>query len=264
MENNTLLVQNEGGVRTLTMNRPDVLNAFNNELLDALNKAMRDAEREPAVRCIVIKGAGRGFSAGQDLADVSERYKSDKPIELGAHIRERYNPLIAKIRTIEKPVIASVNGVAAGAGASLALACDVRIAAESAAFIQAFVNVGLVPDSGSTFMLPRLIGLSRALEIAITGRKVKADEALRLGIVNMVVPDSELAGATADLAARLAALPTRAIGLTKRAMNASWNNELDAQLDYEAMLQTTAGRSADHREGIAAFLEKRKPEFVGK
>lgn len=259
----TFQITSDAAIRTLTLNRPDVLNSFNNDLLDALNKAVRDAERDPAVRCIVITGAGRGFSAGQDLADVSDRYKSDKPIELGAHIRDRYNPLIARIHTIEKPVIASVNGVAAGAGCSLALACDLRIAAESASFIQAFVNVGLVPDSGSTFMLPRLVGVSRALEIAITGRKVKADEALRIGMVNIVVPDDQLAAETARLATQLASLPTRAIGLTKRAMNAAWNNELESQLDYEAMLQTTAGQTRDHREGIAAFLEKRKPNFTG-
>ncbi|MBI1825014.1 MAG: enoyl-CoA hydratase/isomerase family protein, partial [Planctomycetes bacterium] len=169
---NVLEIANDGGIRKLTLSRPDVLNSFNNALLDALNKAVRDAERDNSVRCVVITGAGRGFSAGQDLADVSDRYKSDAPIELGAHIRERYNPLISKIRSLEKPVIAAVNGVAAGAGCSLALACDMRIAAESASFIEAFINVGLVPDSGSTFMLPRLIGLSHAIEMAITGRKV--------------------------------------------------------------------------------------------
>ncbi|MBI3835117.1 MAG: enoyl-CoA hydratase/isomerase family protein [Planctomycetes bacterium] len=258
---NVLEIANDGGIRKLTLSRPDVLNSFNNALLDALNKAVRDAERDNSVRCVVITGAGRGFSAGQDLADVSDRYKSDAPIELGAHIRERYNPLISKIRSLEKPVIAAVNGVAAGAGCSLALACDMRIAAESASFIEAFINVGLVPDSGSTFMLPRLIGLSHAIEMAITGRKVKADEALRIGLVNSVVPDADLAAETQKLASRLASLPTKAIGLTKRAMNAAWNNELDTQLDYEAMLQTAAGQTKDHREGIAAFLEKREAKF---
>jgi 2-(1,2-epoxy-1,2-dihydrophenyl)acetyl-CoA isomerase len=262
-ETNVLQIRDEAGVRTLTLNRPDVLNAFNDDLLAALGKAVRDAEKDKTVRCLVITGAGRGFSAGQDLADVSARYKSDSPTELGAHLRERYNPIISKIRTLEKPVIASVNGVAAGAGCSLALACDMRIAAESASFIEAFINVGLVPDSGSTFMLPRLVGVARAMELAVTGRKVKADEALQIGLVNCVVPDAELAIETMKLAQQLAALPTRAIGLTKRAINAAWSNDLDSQLDYEAMLQTTAGQTRDHREGIAAFLEKRRPNFTG-
>jgi 2-(1,2-epoxy-1,2-dihydrophenyl)acetyl-CoA isomerase len=258
-----LLIENDGAVRTLRLNRPDVLNALNDDLLAALGKAVREAEKDKTVRCLVITGAGRGFSAGQDLADVSGRYKSDAPIELGAHIRERYNPIIGKIRTMEKPIIASVNGVAAGAGCSLALACDLRIAAESASFIEAFINVGLVPDSGSTFMLPRLVGMARAMELAVTGRKVKADEALQIGLVNRVVPDANLVAETTKLAQQLAALPTRAIGLTKRAINAAWSNDLDTQLDYEAMLQTTAGQTRDHREGIAAFLEKRRPNFTG-
>ena len=263
MAEQVLIIENEGAVRTLRLNRPDVLNSFNNDLLAALNKAVREAEKDKAVRCLVITGAGRGFSAGQDLADVADRYKSDAPIELGGHLRDRYNPLISKIRTMEKPVIAAVNGVAAGAGCSLALACDIRIAAESASFIEAFVNVGLVPDSGSTFFLPRLVGTSRALEMAITGRKVKADEALRIGLVNKVVPDAELGAESQKLAQQLATLPPRAIGLTKRAMNRAWAVELDDQLDYEAMMQTTAGQTKDHREGVAAFLEKRKPNFTG-
>jgi 2-(1,2-epoxy-1,2-dihydrophenyl)acetyl-CoA isomerase len=258
-----LLIETDGPIRTLRLNRPDVLNAFNTDLLKALGKAVRDAEKDKAVRCLVITGAGRGFSAGQDLADVAHRYSSTDPIELGAHLRDHYNPMIAKIRTMEKPVIAAVNGVAAGAGCSLALACDFRIAAASASFIQAFINVGLVPDSGSTFMLPRLVGLSRALEIACTGRKIKADEALHIGLVNQVVPDDQLANTVRDFGAKLAALPPRGLALTKRAINASWLQDLETQLDYEAMLQTTAGQSMDHREGVAAFLEKRTPRFTG-
>jgi 2-(1,2-epoxy-1,2-dihydrophenyl)acetyl-CoA isomerase len=164
---------------------------------------------------------------------------------------------------MEKPVVAAVNGVAAGAGCSLALACDFRIAAQSASFIEAFINVGLVPDSGSTFFLPRLIGIGRAMEMAVTGRKIKADEALAIGLVNRVVPDTELAAEVAKFAQQLASLPTRAIGLTKRALNAAWTADLEQQLDYEAMLQTTAGQTQDHREGVAAFLEKRPPRFQG-
>jgi len=258
-----LLIENDGAVRSLRLNRPDVLNAFNDDLLGALGKAVREAEKDKTVRCLVITGAGRGFSAGQDLAAVSERFKSAAPVELGAHLRDHYNPIIARIRALEKPVIAAVNGVAAGAGCSLALACDLRIAAESASFIEAFINVGLVPDSGSTFMLPRLVGVARAMELAVTGRKVKADEALQIGLVNRVVPDAELTAETIKLARQLASLPTRTIGLTKRAINAAWTNDLDTQLDYEAMLQTTAGQTRDHREGVAAFLEKRSPNFTG-
>ena len=261
-DQNILVTDNEA-VRTITLNRPDVLNACNNMLLAQLSKAMRDAEKDKGVRCIVLTGAGRAFCSGQDLADVAQRYASDEPIELGSHLRKTYNRIVLKMRTMEKPIIASVNGVAAGAGCSLALACDMRIAAESASFIQAFINVGLIPDSGGTFMLPRLIGLSRAMEMACTGRKVKADEALRIGLVNQVVADDQLLEATTKLATRLTSLPPRGIGLTKRILNASLENDLATQLDYEAMMQTTAGRTKDHREGVTAFLEKRPPKFVG-
>lgn len=258
-----VLVENDGGVRTITLNRPEVYNAFSEGLLIALGKAVRDAAKDKSVRCLVITGAGKAFCSGQDLAELKERYQSDEPLELGRHLRKTYNPLIAQLRTMEKPVIAAVNGVAAGAGCSLALACDLRIAAESASFMQAFVHVGVVPDSGGTFMLPRLVGVARAMEMAFTGRKVKAAEAQVMGLVNQIVPDDELASTTADLAKQLAALPTRAIGLTKRAINAAWTNDLETHLDYEAMLQTTAGKTKDHREGVVAFIEKRKPVFTG-
>ena len=258
-----LLIENDGAVRTLRLNRPDSLNALDDDLLKALARAVADADKDKTVRCVVVTGAGRGFCSGQDLAAVAARYKSSEPIELGSHLRERYNPIITRLRTMEKPIIASVNGVAAGAGCSLALACDIRIAAESASFIEAFVNVGLVPDSGSTFLLPRLIGVARATEMAFTGRKVTAAEALQIGLVNQVVPDDQLAAATKKLADKLAGLPTRAIGLTKRAINASWRADLETQLDYEAMLQTTAGQTHDPREGVTAFLEKRPAQFRG-
>lgn len=262
-DENTLLVADSNGIRTITLNRPDVLNAFNTAMLKALGKAVKDAERDKSVRCLVITGAGRAFASGQDLAEVADRYKGEEAIELGSHLRDHYHPIITRLRTMEKPVIAAVNGVAAGAGCSLALAADMRIAAESASFIQAFIKVGLVPDSGSTFMLPRLIGLSRAMEMACTGRKIKSDEALTIGLVNRVVPDDELTSATTALAEKLASLPPRGIGLTKRAINAAWGHDLPTQLDYEAMLQTTAGKTKDHREGVVAFLEKRTPKFVG-
>lgn len=262
--NETLIVGDEDQVRTLTLNRPDKYNALSTDLLKALSKAVRAAAKDKSVRCVVITGAGKAFCSGQDLAEVADRYQSDKPIELGGHLRKLYNPIIQSIRSMEKPVIAAVNGVAAGAGASLALACDMRIAAEGAGFIQAFINVGLVPDSGSTFMLPRLVGVSRAFEIACTGRKVGAEEAMRIGMVNEVVAASELQTTVAQRAKRLAELPPKGIGLTKRALNQSWFNDLPTQLDYEAMLQTTAGRTQDHREGVAAFIEKRSPTFTGK
>ena len=258
-----LLIENDGAVRTLRLNRPESLNALDDDLLKALGRAVADADKDKTVRCVVMTGAGRGFCSGQDLAAVAARYKTNEPIELGAHLRERYNPIIARLRTMEKPVVAAVNGVAAGAGCSLALACDIRIAAESANFIEAFINVGLVPDSGSTFMLPRLIGASRAMEMAFTGRKVTAPEALQIGLCNQVVPDDQLAAATKKLADKLAGLPTRAIGLTKRAINVSWRADVETQLDYEAMLQTVAGQTHDHREGVMAFLEKRPPQFAG-
>lgn len=262
-DNNAILVEDDGAVRTIKLNRPNVLNAFTTDMLLALNKAVRAADKDSAIRCVVLTGSGRGFSAGQDLDEVKSHYQGDELLELGNQLRKFYNPIITKLRTMEKPVIGSINGVAAGAGCSLALACDLRIAAESSSYIEAFIHVGLVPDCGSTFFLPRLIGVARAMEMACTGRKVKADEALAMGLVNRVVPDDQLATETSKLAKKLAALPTRAIGLTKRAINRSWSADLESQLDYEAMLQTTAGQTKDHREGVTAFLEKRKPNFVG-
>ncbi len=259
-----LLVTDDDGVRTITLNRPDVLNAFNTGLLKALGKATRDAAKDKSVRCVVITGAGRAFCSGQDLAEVADRYKGGEAIDFGVLLRGLYNPITLTIRTMEKPVVASVNGVAAGAGCTLALACDIRVAAESASFIEAFVNVGLVPDSGGTFMLPRLVGLARAMELAMTGRKVGAEEAHRIGLINHVIPDGELAARTQELARKLAEKPARAIALTKRAINAAWSSDLETQLEYEAMLQTTAGRTDDHREGVTAFLEKRPPKFTGK
>lgn len=261
--NGTVMVSDANHVRTIRLNRPDLLNACNNALLAELGKAVRDAEKDSTVRVVLLTGEGRAFCSGQDLADVADRYKRPDPIELGVHLRERYNPIILKLRNMEKPVIAAVNGVAAGAGMSLALAADLRIAAESASFIQAFIKVGLVPDSGSTHFLPRLIGPSRAMDLTMTGRKVDAKEALQIGLVNQVVPDAELAAASMALARKFAELPPKGLALTKRAINAAWSNDLATQLDYEAMLQTTAGQTKDHREGIAAFLEKRAPVFKG-
>jgi 2-(1,2-epoxy-1,2-dihydrophenyl)acetyl-CoA isomerase len=249
---------------TITLNRPDVLNAFNDQLTTELGEALKNAERDANARVIVITGAGRAFSSGQDLGDLKAKYVPGFVPHLGDDLRRRYNPIIKRIREMDKPVIAAVNGVAAGAGCSLALACDMRIASDQAAFIEVFINVGLIPDSGSTFMLPRLVGLGKAMELCVTGQKVDATEALRLGLVNQVVPAAELEAATAKLAGKLASLPGRAIALTKRLLNQAQTNDLDAQLEAEAYDQETAGKTADHYEGVVAFLEKRKPNFQGK
>jgi 2-(1,2-epoxy-1,2-dihydrophenyl)acetyl-CoA isomerase len=259
-----VLVENKASVRTITLHRPDVLNAFDEGLLKALAVAIREAEGEESVRCVIITGAGRAFCSGQDLVELADSYRKNEPIDLERRLRAMYHPIIACIRTMDKPVVAAVNGVAAGAGCSLALACDLRVAAESASFMEAFINVGLVPDCASTFMLPRLVGISRAMELAFTGRRVSASEALQIGLVNQLVPDSELTTEALKLAQKLATLPTRAIGLTKRAINAAWTSDLATQLEYEARLQTAATQTHDHREGLDAFLNKRRPVFRGR
>lgn len=260
----SIQVSDDKSVRTITLNRPDVLNSFNTDMLLALGKAVRGVPREKSVRCLVITGAGRAFCAGQDLAEVEDAYRGNGKLELENQLRQFYNPIISALRKMEIPVLASVNGVAAGAGCGFALACDFRLASSKASFIQAFIKVGLVPDCGCTFMLPRLVGLARAMELACTGRKVGAEEALQIGMVTRVVDPEQLGEETSKFAQELADLPTRAIGLTKRAMNASWSADLDTHLDYEAMLQGTASLTQDHREGVLAFLDKRPPKFQGK
>ena len=262
-EHNVLLADQQGAVLTLTMNRPDSLNAFNRDLLVGLRAQIDRAATDDTVRCIVLTGAGRGFSSGADLADLREQYEGPEPPALGAYVRELYSPLVLAIRHIEKPVIAAVNGVAAGAGASMALACDLRVASDRASFVESFVRVGLIPDSGGTVILPALVGLGKASELAFTGARVGAEEALRLGLVNRVVPGDELTSATLAWAEELAALPTRAIGLTKRGFNRSIVPQLEKILEHEAQLMEEAGRTHDHREGVTAFLEKRTPEFTG-
>lgn len=257
----TLAIEQTDAVATITLNRPDVFNAFDDVLTKELQDALKGAERDKGVRAIVITGAGKAFSSGQDLADLKKRYVPGYVPALSRDLKKRYNPIITRICGMEKPVIAAINGVAAGAGCSLALACDMRIASEHAKFIEVFVNVGLIPDSGSSFFLPRLVGHARAMELCCTGRPVGAEEAKQLGIVNDVVPAAELAGAAAKLAASVAAMPARAVALTKRLLTRSLANDLDAQLEAEAYAQETAGRTEDHMEGVLAFLEKRKPSF---
>lgn len=250
-------------VATITLNRPESYNAFSDQLTTELADALKSAGRDRDVRAIIITGAGKAFSSGQDLAELKERYQPGYVPELSKDLRKRYNPIIETIASMPKPTIAAVNGVAAGAGCSLALACDMRIASEHAAFMEVFVNVGLIPDSGSTYFLPRLVGHARAMELCCTGRKVDAQEAERIGLVNRTVPADDLMDEAKKLAGTMAALPGRAIALTKRLLNQSMTNDLAAQLAAEAFDQETAGRTADHMEGVTAFLEKRKPSFTG-
>jgi 2-(1,2-epoxy-1,2-dihydrophenyl)acetyl-CoA isomerase len=248
----------EDAVLTITLNRPDVLNALNAAMHKGLAAALKDA-RDPDVRAVVITGAGRGFCVGQDLTEFR-----DAAGDIAERLRSTYHPNVLAIRRLEKPVLAAVNGPAAGAGMSFACACDVRIAAAGASFVPAFVNIGLVPDSGGTFFVTRLLGYARAFEWLCSGRKLTAAEAHEWGLVSEVVEDDALAGRAKELAAQLAALPTRAIGMTKRLLDRASTSTLDEQLEREAQLQAAATQSDDFREGVAAFLEKRKPEFKGR
>ena len=251
------LAQDES-VLTVTLNRPDVLNAFNAALHRALAAALKEA-RAPDVRAVVITGAGRGFCVGQDLTEFSEATG-----DIAERLRGSYHPNVRALRSLEKPVIASINGAAAGAGLSLACACDVRIAADSATFVPAFINIGLVPDSGGSFFVHRLLGYARAFEWLTSGRRLTAAEAHAWGIVSEVVDAEALAGRAAELARELAALPTRGIGMTKRLLDGAAGRTLDEQLELEAQLQAAATQTADFREGVAAFLEKRQPRFEGR
>lgn len=260
----TVLYDSSGGVATVTLNRPDNLNAINTALAEEIQKALAEAAGDPGVRCVVITGAGRGFCAGADLAQLEDAYKAGEPPALGDMLRARYHPVILPIVNMEKPVVASVNGVAAGAGASLAFACDFRIASEHAKFFQAFVKVGLVPDSGSTYFLPRLVGIAKAIELAMLGDIVDAEEALRIGLVTKVVPAADLASETRAFADRLASGPTRAYALAKKALRFGAVQDLESALDYEADLQNQVALSADHLEGVKAFMEKRAPKFEGR
>ncbi len=248
----------DGAVLTITLNRPDVLNAFNAAMHQALSAALKEAEADD-VRAVVITGAGRGFCVGQDLTEFREA-----PGDIGERLRGNYHPNILALRRLEKPVLAAVNGPAAGAGLSFACACDLRLAAASATFVPAFINIGLVPDSGGTYFVRRLLGTARAFEWMTSGRRLSAAEALDWGLVSEVVADEKLAERAAERAAELAAMPTRGVGLTKRLFDNAENATLEEQLELEAQLQTAATQTADFREGVDAFLEKREPRFEGR
>jgi 2-(1,2-epoxy-1,2-dihydrophenyl)acetyl-CoA isomerase len=250
----------DGPIATITLDRPDALNALTINLKGELLAAFKAAGRDPAVRVIVLAAAGRAFCAGQDL---KERLEPD-PTPLAVELRERYNPLILAMRRLDKPIVGAINGVAAGAGASLAFACDLRLASEKASFVLAFSRIGLVPDSGATWLLPRLVGPAKAIELAMLSDPFSAADAERFGLVTRVVPPDDLATEARALADRLAALSPIGLALTKRALDQAWDASLETHLETEAQLQGLAGATADHAEGIAAFVEKRAPRFEGR
>ncbi len=253
----------EQGVMTITLNRPDRLNSFNDLMHQQLAECLTQAERDDSVRCLLITGAGRGFCAGQDLNDRNVDPNGPAP-DLGLSVERFYNPLVRRLAALPKPVIAAVNGVAAGAGATLALGCDMVLAARSASFVMAFSRLGLVPDCGGSWFLPRVAGRARAMGLALLGGKLSAEQAAQWGMIWQLVEDAELADTSLQLARHLAAQPTFGLGLIKQALLAAETNGLDAQLDLERDYQRLAGRSADYREGVSAFLAKRPPQFSGK
>lgn len=255
----SILLSIEGAVARITLNRPAVFNSFNREMALAMQNALKEARDNPAVRAIYITGAGKAFCAGQDLQEVT----SDHPPSFTTILEEHYNPIVKLLRKIEKPIVCAVNGVAAGAGANIALACDITVAKISASFIQAFSKIGLIPDSGGTFFLPRLIGLQKAAALMMLGEKVSAAEAEALGMIYKVFPDEDFEAEAWKIAEQLSRMPTVGLGLTKRALNRSMEHTLDQQLALEDHLQTLAGQTEDYREGVKAFLEKRQPRFKG-
>jgi 2-(1,2-epoxy-1,2-dihydrophenyl)acetyl-CoA isomerase len=264
MEYTRLRLEKLEGVALITFNRRDKSNAFDDAMITEMNDALRTVERDVEVRCVVLTGAGKNFCAGQDLGAILERYQSPQGVHFREHLTKSYNKMVSKIRSTEKPFIAAVNGAAAGAGLGLACACDLRHASTSARFRTAFVGIALAPNSATSFLLPRLVGLGRAMEMALTNELIDAQTALAFGLVNRVFRPEEMLPKTMEFARELAHAPTKSIGLAKRAFNRSMFVDLDAALDYEAFMQEIAGRTEDHNEGVKAFLEKRSPAFVGK
>lgn len=259
-----IILEQDAGVATIALNRPERLNAFDGRMHEDLYAAIGEVAADDGVRCVVLRGEGRGFSAGADLAGEDLRGGGGGAPDLGAYLRRTYGRTVTEIASMEKPVVASLHGPVYGAGVGLALACDLRVAARSAKFSVAFIKIGLMPDAGVSFFLPRVVGLGRALQMSLTGDPVGADEALGMGLVNRVVPDESLAGETSDLAHRLASMPTAAIGRTKRALYASFENDLATSLEQEAEGQTFCGYTQDHEEGVRAFFEKREARFTGR
>lgn len=257
----SILLDIDKNIATLTLNRPEVFNSFNREMALRLQDLLDQCEKDKDIRAIVIIGAGRAFGAGQDLKEVT-----DDTLNPGFKkiLDEHYNPIIRRIRLIDKPIIAAVNGVAAGAAANIALACDIVLASSEASFIQAFSKIGLIPDSGGTYFLPRLIGFQKASALAMLGDKVSAEEAERLGMVYKVIPAAEFKSEVSRTAEKLANMPTRALGMIKHLFNHSMSNDLVVQLDMESKFQIEAAQSEDYKEGVNAFLEKRQPNFKGK
>jgi 2-(1,2-epoxy-1,2-dihydrophenyl)acetyl-CoA isomerase len=257
-----ILYEVDQGVGAITLNRPDVLNSITREMALEVRQALSAAGADPEVRALLLTGAGRAFCAGQDLAEAAPK---DGPApDLGDIVARGYNPIVRTLRQLDKPVVCAVNGVAAGAGANLAFACDFVLASSEASFIQSFTKLGLVPDTGGTFFLPRLVGMARATALMMLGDKVSAQDAVTIGLIHRVVEAGKLMDEATGLARQLATRPTRGLGLIKRALNASATNGLDEQLALEAQLQAEAGSTADYREGVKAFLDKRAPVFVGR
>ena len=252
-----------GGTARITLDRPDRLNSFNTQMHEELRDALRRVASDETARVLLLTGAGRGFCAGQDLADRAV-VPGEAPVDLGASIENNYRPLVLALRDLPVPVVCAVNGVAAGAGANVALACDLVIATRSASFIQAFCRIGLIPDAGGTFFLPRLVGTARAMGLALLGDKLTAEQAEAFGLIWKCVDDDAFAGAVDALLAQLAAAPTRGLVEIRRAIHASAGNSLEAQLALERDVQRALGQSADYREGVAAFLAKRAPHFAGR
>ncbi len=256
----SILLNIENNIARITLNRPDALNSFNREMALTLQKTLDTCGKDEEVRVIYLTGLGKGFCAGQDIKELM----GDNPPNFNSILGEHYNPIITRLRKIEKPIVCGVNGVAAGAGANIALACDITIATQSAVFIQAFSKIGLIPDSGGTFFLPRVIGWNKAAAIMMLGDKISADEAVQMDMIYKSFPDESFEEEVNGVLNKLASLPPKGLALTKRALNYSLNNDLEKQLAIEEELQYNASQTDDYQEGITAFVEKRKPKFKGK